>query len=222
MGFFRRFFRWLFFSNSARQANPQRRPEVLAPEKQLAPPSRSSNKTERYSRPHNGKRNSQILPPRPKRDDAKAYKKEALPEALVKRRIGGLPQGQVISIVDGDSVILAINRDENMVRLDSMAGLIKMIGGRTVYLELHGQDGYCRTLATVYVQGRKEDEWINVNERMVMLGHAWVMRYHFDHLPPGRQQKLIRLERWARSNRVGLWSQTNPVPPWRWRRESEV
>ena len=57
----------------------------------------------------------------------------------------------------------------------------------------------------------------NVNERMVTLGHAWVMRMYYDHLPKSRQQKLNQLERWAKSKRVGLWKTDNPIPPWQWR-----
>jgi endonuclease YncB( thermonuclease family) len=60
-------------------------------------------------------------------------------------------------------------------------------------------------------------EWVNVNERMVTLGHAWVMRKFYDHLPDDRQRNLNRLEAWARSKKVGLWRTPSPVPPWRWR-----
>ncbi|MEO0972229.1 MAG: thermonuclease family protein [Pseudomonadota bacterium] len=59
---------------------------------------------------------------------------------------------------------------------------------------------------------------MNVNERLVTLGHAWVMRGLYYHLPKARQQQLDRLERWARSKRVGLWRTEDPIPPWEWRR----
>ena len=98
-------------------------------------------------------------------------------------------------------------------------GLIKLIGGRDVRLEEYGQDRYERTLATIFVQHEYESEWINVNERMVTLGHAWVMRMFYDHLPKDRQDKLNRLERWARSKKVGLWQTPDPIPPWKWRKE---
>ena len=58
-------------------------------------------------------------------------------------------------------------------------------------------------------------------QRMVMLGHAWVMRMYYDHLPPDRQQKLNKLEAWAKSKNVGLWSAPNPTPPWQWRKETQ-
>jgi len=123
------------------------------------------------------------------------------------------------------------DRHKTRIRLDSIDcpevcqhwgdiskyGLIKLIGGRKVRLERHGQDCHERTLATIYVQHGYESEWMNVNERMVTLGHAWVMRRFYDHLPKDRQDKLNRLERWARSKKVGLWQTPNPMPLWKWR-----
>lgn len=163
----------------------------------------------------------------------KAYKIKAKTDAEVRARMSDLPKVQVVHVKDGDTAVVMIGRDENVVRLDSIDcpedgqswgdtaafGLIKLIGGKTVLLEQHGQDHHGRTLATIYAYQIDKQEWINVNERMVMLGHAWVSRKYSDHLPPDRQAKLKRIERWAQSKRVGLWHEPNPVPPWNWRYE---
>jgi endonuclease YncB( thermonuclease family) len=144
-----------------------------------------------------------------------------------------LQRVKVRHVIDGDTVIIARSWSEYSVRLDSIdcpedgqywgniakAGLIKLIGGRHVYIETHGNDIHGRMLATVYVQHGHAAKWINVNERMVMLGHAWVLRKHYRHLPQPRQHQLDRLERWAKSKRVGLWNSNSPIPPWRWRRQ---
>jgi endonuclease YncB( thermonuclease family) len=98
------------------------------------------------------------------------------------------------------------------------AGLIKMIARRTVTLEIHGIDCHGRTLATLFVRHGPEEKWTNVNERMVMLGHAWVYHGYCAHLPQERQRQLHRLETWARSKNVGLWRTPDPIPPWKWRR----
>lgn len=100
------------------------------------------------------------------------------------------------------------------------AGLIKLIGGREVQLEIHGEDIHGRTVATIFVN--KDDKLINVSERMVMLGHAWVYHQYWDHLSDARKYQLNSLERWARTKRVGLWNRENPIPPWAWRRQSRV
>ena len=126
-----------------------------------------------------------------------------------------------------------MNRKNIKVRLDSIDcpedgqhwgdvakyGLIKLIGGRQVKLEEHGYDSHRRMLATIYAY-QKPNNWLNVNERMVTLGHAWVMRRFYDHLPQDRKNKLNRLEGWAKSKGVGLWKQPDPIPPWQWRKNA--
>ncbi len=170
-------------------------------------------------------------PPVQSLDCQSTTKKKALSEAAVKEKIVSLPEVKVAYIVDGDTVIVANGWSDITIRLDSIDcpedgqhwgdtakyGLIKLIGGRRVYLEVHGLDSHGRTLATIYVQHESGSKWINVNERMVTLGHAWVMRGFYDHLPKDRQDKLNRLERWAKAKNVGLWRTSNPTPPWKWR-----
>lgn len=160
-------------------------------------------------------------------------KTKAQTEADIKERIKDFPKVKVEHIIDGDTVIVSKTWHKIKIRLDSIDcpedsqhwgdiakyGLIKLIGGRKVHLEEHGLDCHGRTLATIYVQHGYGSEWLNVNERMVTLGHAWVMRRFYDHLPKDRQDKLNRLERWAKSKKVGLWKTTNPIPPWKWRSE---
>jgi len=148
-----------------------------------------------------------------------------------KQTITNLPRYKVEHVVDGDTIIVSSSSHEHRIRLDSIdcpedsqewgqiatAALIKLIGGKQVQLEEHGTDRYERMLATLYVSQENESEWINVNERMVTLGHAWVMRAYYKHLPKHRQDKLNELERWAKSKRLGLWKTSDPVQPWNWR-----
>lgn len=165
--------------------------------------------------------------------DIVASKRKAQSEAAVKEQIPGFPLAKVINVIDGDTIIVAKPSGRVRIRLDSIDcpedgqdwgdtaryGLVKLIGGRRVRLEEHGTDIYGRTLATIYVQLADSNDYQNVNERMVVLGHAWVMPQHFDHLPQDRQNKLVRLENWASSRKVGLWRAANPIPPWQWRKD---
>ena len=171
---------------------------------------------------------------RPSANFDTAYSKPALTDIDVRRRLGDLPRAQVLSVIDGDSLVVSILRDEDEVRLDSIdcpegrqtwgeqaaSGLRKLIAGRLVLLEQHGQDQYGRTLATIYAVHLTNHEYINVNEHMFMLGHAWVNRLHYEHLPRDRQDKLNELQRLAKSKRLGLWSELNPTPPWTWRKSN--
>jgi endonuclease YncB( thermonuclease family) len=146
-----------------------------------------------------------------------------------------VPRGIFIAkveyVIDGDTVDVMADRQMIRIRLDSIdcpedgqywgdtakAGLIKLIGGKSVRLENHGTDIHGRTLATLYVSQDGRGEWLNVNERMVALGHAWVMRRFYSHLPKQRRDSLNRIEAWAKSKKVGLWRSSNPIPPRLWR-----
>lgn len=172
-------------------------------------------------------------PPEPVSDGRDSAAKTQAPSAAeMLVRLDDLPRAKVARVLDGDTVIVANAWGQTKIRLDSIdcpedgqpwgniakAGLIKLVGGRTVVLEEHGQDSHGRTLATIYVRHANGNAWQNVNERMVTLGHAWVMRAYYDHLPKDRQTKLNHLEGWAKSKKVGLWRTVNPIPPWQWRK----
>jgi len=150
-------------------------------------------------------------------------------------RIQALPVVRVVHVIDGDTVIVSSASADYKIRLDSIdcpedgqvwgdiatRGLINLIDGKSVRLETHGTDAHGRTLGTLFVDSQEKGEWQNVNERMVTLGHAWVSRLNYVHLPKPRQQKLNQLERWAKSKSVGLWKTENPTPPWKWRNNEE-
>lgn len=159
-------------------------------------------------------------------------KKQAKTFDALKDDIHYLPKFRVEWVIDGDTVVLSQGWRELRVRLDSIDcpedgqewgdiakyGLIKMIGKQKVHLEEHGIDAHGRTLGTLYVWNYKKNQWMNINERMVTLGHAWVMKGFYDHLPPDRQDKLNRLQGWACAKKIGLWKSENPIPPWEWRK----
>jgi endonuclease YncB( thermonuclease family) len=55
---------------------------------------------------------------------------------------------------------------------------------------------------------------VDANAEQVRLGMAWVyVRYAPKNSP------LYELESAARAQRVGLWAEPTPVPPWEWRRQ---
>lgn len=178
-----------------------------------------------------------LISSRLKAEDQRTYtdvgpeKKIVLSDPDIRAHIPNLPKASVRWVIDGDTVIVRRGWSEITIRLDCIDcpedgqpwgdiakyGLIKLIGRQNIHLEEYGLDRYGRTLATIFVWNNQKNEWLNVNERMVTLGHAWVMRRFYGHLPQDRQNKLNRLEDWARSKRIGLWATENPVPPWEWR-----
>jgi endonuclease YncB( thermonuclease family) len=72
-------------------------------------------------------------------------------------------------------------------------------------------DRYGRTVGVV----RLADESV-VNQEIVRAGFAWVFP-HYCKKPICLEWK--RLESEAATEKLGLWKDKNPVPPWQWTRE---
>ena len=55
----------------------------------------------------------------------------------------------------------------------------------------------------------------NINREMVSEGWAWAYRQYLDR---PHASEYIEAEEKARGKRLGLWAQTNPQPPWEFRK----
>lgn len=159
------------------------------------------------------------------------HSRPTLARPSVKPQTNELVEARTKQITDGDGVIVSISKGLIEVRLFAIdcpeygqewgemakAGLIKLIGGKKrIYLETYGIDPHGRILATIYVE--QDSKLINVNERMVYRGHAWVYRQYYGPLSQDRRAKLDWCEERARQRKAGLWRATHPIPPWEWRR----
>ena len=87
---------------------------------------------------------------------------------------------------------------------DALAG---MIAGETVGVAVVERDQYGRTVGTIYLDGK------DINRAMVQRGYAWWYRRHAKYERP-----LQEAEKYAQSQKLGLWADPDPVPPWEWRR----
>ena len=133
--------------------------------------------------------------------------------------------GEIIRIIDGDTVDVLVNKTPIRVRLvdidapeskqpfgqKSRQFLADMIFRQQVTIVEKGKDRYNRVLGTVF----KEDN-TNVNESQVSNGMAWAYRYREQATNPA----MLDLEQDARQKRLGLWSDplSSIVEPWIWRR----
>jgi endonuclease YncB( thermonuclease family) len=132
--------------------------------------------------------------------------------------------GTAVIVHDGDTVSVQTTRGIVRVRLagvdcpelaqprgpEAKAFTARLVLGRTVRVEPDGTDQYSRVLGRLFVDGT------DVNVALVRAGMAW--RYQ----SPGNDRVLVDAERTARSAHAGIWSDPNPEPPWRWRREHDV
>jgi len=131
--------------------------------------------------------------------------------------------GKVIRIIDGDTFEALMDRNvTERIRLHGIDcpepnqpfsntakdKLAKLIFSKQVKFLRLGVDHYGRTIAIVLVNS------LNVNEALLRAGLAWHFK-RYDHNP-----SWDALEKQAARERVGLWADARPVPPWNWRKSS--
>ena len=129
--------------------------------------------------------------------------------------------GRCVGVTDGDTVkVLNADNVEFKIRLEgidapeskqafgdkSKRHLSELVFGRDVQVLETGQDFFRRTLAVIVVDGT------NVNESMIRDGFAWWYRKYNKH------QRLGEIETEGRNAKLGLWSDSEPISPWDWRK----
>jgi len=141
-------------------------------------------------------------------------------------------QGQVVRVLDGDTIDVLMNRQIIRVRLTDIDApekgqafgqrarqrLADMTFRRQVTIIEKDTDQYGRVLGSVYAKLNDPGhvaQLTNINAVMVKEGMAWAYRYHGE--PANRQ--MYALEKEARRHQRGLWSDPNAQEPWEWRRK---
>ena len=138
-------------------------------------------------------------------------------------------EGTVKAVYDGDTVLLTTREESRLkVRLYgidapetrkpdkpgqpygdiSKRALMSKIMGRRVTAEIMDIDQYKRGVAIIRYAGR------DINREMVADGMAWAYRRY---LQGAYASEYIGAEKLARSRHSGLWSESNPLPPWEFR-----
>jgi endonuclease YncB( thermonuclease family) len=141
------------------------------------------------------------------------------------------------SIYDGDTLRVNLNGTETRIRLcgidaperdqplgiaarDHLRSLINRGNGTIVVVPVE-QDQYGRTVAELYIQprsglGYQAGEEIAVNAQMVADGYAYHYAQYSGDCPNGGL--LAAIESQAQAARRGVWSHSNSVRPWDYRR----
>jgi len=137
---------------------------------------------------------------------------------------------RVVGISDGDTItVLAEGNKRMKIRLQgidapersqafgmrSRQNLAKLIFGKNVQIKSHGLDKYSRTLGVILI----EDQ--DINEQMVKDGFAWFYRRYEKDLTSDQASRYEQAEIEAKENQRGLWVDTNPTPPWDYRKKSK-
>jgi endonuclease YncB( thermonuclease family) len=128
--------------------------------------------------------------------------------------------GHVVGITDGDTLTLLVDRTQIKVRLTEIdtpergqdwgsrarQALADKVFRKDVRVQSSGYDSYGRLLGRIWLGTR------DINREMVSGGHAWAYRRYLT------DQSFLDDESAARKQGIGLWSVSEPVPPWNWRR----
>jgi endonuclease YncB( thermonuclease family) len=68
-------------------------------------------------------------------------------------------------------------------------------------------DRYKRLIAEVILE-----DGTNLNKELVKLGLAWHFKKYSEDF------EYAELETEAKKNKIGIWSEENPISPWEWRK----
>ncbi|MEG4347134.1 thermonuclease family protein [Microcoleus sp. A003_D6] len=137
--------------------------------------------------------------------------------------------GQIVSVGDGDTITIKTSNGNITVRLACIdAPERNQSGGKEAAQRLTAilpkgmsvkvtpvdKDQYGRTVGIVVTTQ-------NINQQLVQEGLAWVYEAYINKCQniatPLRQAQKV-----AKEKRVGLWSQSNPCPPWDYRKNQCV
>ena len=164
------------------------------------------------------------------------FKKEAVVENPIKSITESADTGKsnvpenkildakIIRIIDGDTAEILYDELPIKLRLAHIdtpekrgkqpygnrakIALSDLCFGQMVKIHTEGKyDGYGRLIAVIY-----NNQGLNVNKEMVRLGMAWHYKKHSD------DYSYDVLEKEARSLKIGLWQDNNPIAPWNYRK----
>ncbi|MBE0625519.1 MAG: thermonuclease family protein [Burkholderiales bacterium] len=135
--------------------------------------------------------------------------------------------GKVVGVADGDTVtVLDSNKQQHKIRVAgidapekaqpfgsrSKESLAKRVHNRDAVVEGHKKDRYGRLVGKVIVDGH------DAGLEQVRAGLAWWYRAYAKEQTPDDRVAYELAEKAAREQKLGLWRDPDPVPPWEWRR----
>ncbi len=135
--------------------------------------------------------------------------------------------GKVVKVADGDSItVLDSTNTQHRIRLQGIDApkrkqavgnasgkhLASLVAGKEVTVKWDKRDRYRRIVGFVIVDGQ------DVNLAQVKAGMTWFYRYYQRELSPEDRRLYADAENKARYERLGLWRENDPIPPWEHRR----
>lgn len=151
---------------------------------------------------------------------------EVKPGQMVK---GGLLQGQVVTVADGDTITLQdAEKREYKLRLayidaperampfglDAKRNLALLVERQQIEARIDDVDSYGRGVARITKDGQ------DINYAQIAKGYAWhYSQYARKSQADSEYTRYQSAQANARSKKSGLWRDAKPTPPWQWRNE---
>ena len=135
-------------------------------------------------------------------------------------RPGSELRGKIVQVKDGDSMVLRAGGDNLGLRTFGVdcpergmpfsarakSFTTDLIGNREVTVVVHDVDRYGRVVGDV-----KLEDGRSLARELLRAGLAWYYRRY------ANDPEYEKLESEARAAKRGLWSEPNPIPPWKFR-----
>lgn len=148
----------------------------------------------------------------------------------------GTLMGRVVGITDGDTLTLLVYRHLQvkigLQGIDapemkqpfgkaSKENLSRLAFSKDARADCAKEDRYGRPVCKVWVQPADCPSCgltLDVNHAQILAGMAWWSRKYAKEQTAEDRGRYESAEEEARLRRWGLWQESNPVPPWEWRR----
>jgi endonuclease YncB( thermonuclease family) len=132
-------------------------------------------------------------------------------------------EARVIRVIDGDSIEVRVSSappfEIRLVGIDApekgqafgdvaKKNLAALVNDRNVRIEWADKDSRGRILGKVFLRSR------DVNLAQITAGLAWHYKYYENEQSEPDRLTYGKAEQDARSQKLGLWKDPNPMPPW--------
>lgn len=138
--------------------------------------------------------------------------------------------GKVVSVADGDTITVLDNTNtQYKIRLAgidapekkqafgtaSKRSLSDLVYGKQVEVYWQKQDRYGRTVGKVIFNGT------DANLEQIKRGMAWFYIRYQNEQPVQDRRDYAGAQEYAEQNKLGLWADIAPIPPWDLRKQSK-
>ena len=131
--------------------------------------------------------------------------------------------GKITEVVDGDTYFFKTATGSVKVRMFGIdapegnqpfgkesAEFLARFLHKEALLKVVSTDQYHRKLGTLFINGE------DINLLLVKEGYAWYYNKYLSNKEYAAAQEN------ARKNKLGLWKDPKPVPPWKWRKDERA